>query len=255
MVTMNRLPVDRIVSSVAVLAVAGCCVAIQAADDPPRGQPDFQKRLEAIDRRAASIDHLTARFVEHKYTALLKRPMVSKGQVRIKATRALWETFEPHRTTTLVDDELVRIHYPRRKVVEVYPLDDRMRQLFVSPIPRLAALRNHFSIESVPLSEVPKAFRDEKRFMTIRLTPKDETLRGFMERADVVIDTTIACAVRVDMIDADGERTVLTFSKIETHKRWDEHRLDLVFPEGTKIVYPLTPNARPNSDGTNGERQ
>ena len=80
-------------------------------------------------------------------------------------------------------------------------------------------------------------------------------MRGYMERADVVIDTMIACAVRVEMIDADGERTVLTFSKIETHQRWDEHRLDLVFPEGTKIVYHLTPNARPNNDDADGERQ
>lgn len=252
---MNPLPPDRFLSLVAALAVAGCCAAIQAAGEPPQRQPDFQKRLQAIDRDAAAIDHLTARFVEQKYTALLKRPMVSKGRVRIKATRALWETFEPHRTTTLVDDELVRIHYPRRQVVEVYPLDDRMRQLFVSPVPRLAALRNHFSIEPVPLGEVPEAFRDEKRFMAIRLAPKDETLRGFMERADVVIDTTTACAVRVNMIDADGERTVITFSKIETNKRWDEHSLDLVFPEGTKIVYPLTPNARPSNDGGYGERK
>ena len=76
-----------------------------------------------------------------------------------------------------------------------------------------------------------------------------------MERANVVIDTTTACAVRVNMIDADGERTVITFSKIETNKRWDEHDLDLVFPEGTKIVYPLTPDARPNHDGGYGERK
>ncbi|MCH7703978.1 MAG: cation:proton antiporter, partial [Planctomycetes bacterium] len=34
-----------------------------------------------------------------------------------------------------------------------------------------------------------------------------------------------------------------------------EQRLDLVFPEGTKIVYPLTPNARPNNDDADGERQ
>ena len=252
---MNRLPAkpSRYLSSA--LFAGLCCAATIAGDESQLSRGDFQKRLEAVDRLAASISDLTSRFVEQKHTVLLKKPMVSKGRVRIKGSHTLWETVEPHRTTTLVDAKRVRIHYPRRRVVEVYPIDDQLRQLFVSPVPRWAPLRDYFSIEPVPAGDVPDEYRKGDRFLSIQLTPKDDSLRRYVGRVDVVIDTTTGCAVRVDMIDGDGERTTITFSEAKTNSGLDDHLFHLAAPEGTRIVYPLSPNARPHHDGVYGEKQ
>ena len=252
---MNRLPAkpSRYLSSA--LFAALCCTVTKAGDESQSPSADFQKRLEAVDRLAASISDLTSRFVEQKHTVLLKKPMVSKGRVRIKGSHTLWQTVEPHRTTTLVDAKQVRIHYPRRRVVEVYPIDDQLRQLFVSPVPRWAPLRDHFSIESVPAGDVPDEYLEKDRFLSVRLTAKDDSLRRYVGRVDVVIDTTTGCAVRVDMIDGDGERTTITFSETKTNAGLDDRHFDLAVPEGTQIVYPLSPNARPHHDGVYGEKQ
>ncbi len=252
---MNRLPVKPSWYLPSALFAGLCCSAIIAGDESQPPRDDFQTRLEAVDRLAESISDLTSRFVEQKHTALLKQPMVSKGRIRIKGSHTLWETVEPHRTTTLVDAKRVRIHYPRRRVVEVYPIDDQLRQLFVSPVPRWAPLRDHFSIESVPAGDVPDEYLEKERFLSVRLTAKDDSLRRYVGRVDVVIDTTTGCAVRVDMIDGDGERTTITFSETKTNSGLGDRHFEFAAPEGTRIVYPLSPNARPHNDGVYGERR
>ena len=252
---MTRLFAERSVLIFSALFAGLCCAVAKAGDESQFPTDDLQKRLEAVDRLAASITDLTSRFVEQKHTALLKRPMVSKGRVRIKGSHTVWETLEPHRTTTLVDAKRVRIHYPQRRVVEVYPIDDQLRQLFVSPVPRWAPLRDRFTIESVPASNIPAEYRDLERFLSIRLTAKDDSLRRYVARVDVVIDTTTGCAVRVDIVDGDKERTVITFSEARINSGLSDRRFDLAAPEGTQIVYPFSPNARPHNDGVYGERQ
>ena len=252
---MNRLPVKPSWYLPSALFAGLCCSAIIAGDESQPPRDDFQTRLEAVDRLAESISDLTSRFVEQKHTALLKQPMVSKGRIRIKGSHTLWETVEPHRTTTLVDAKRVRIHYPRRRVVEVYPIDDQLRQLFVSPVPRWAPLRDHFSIESVPAGDVPDEYLEKERFLSVRLTAKDDSLRRYVGRVDVVIDGTTGCAVRVDMIDGDGERTTITFSETKTNSGLGDRHFEFAAPEGTRIVYPLSPNAPTHNDGVYGERR
>ena len=252
---MNGLLARRyVLISSALFSALGCAVA-KAGDESQSPSDDFNARLEAVDRLAASITDLTSRFVEQKHTVLLKKPMVSKGRVRIKGSHTRWETVAPHRTTTLLDAKRVRIHYPRRRVVEVYPIDDQLRQFFVSPVPRWAALRDRFFIEPIPAGDVPGEYRHRERFLAVRLTAKDDSLRRYVARVDVMLDTTTGCAVRVDMIDGDGERTTITFSETKTNSGSGDHDFDLHAPEGTQIVYPLSPNARPYSDGVYGERQ
>ncbi|MCH8147699.1 MAG: outer membrane lipoprotein carrier protein LolA [Planctomycetes bacterium] len=252
---MNGLLARRYVLISSALFAALCCAATKAGDEFQSPNADFHARLEAVDRLAASITDLTSRFVEQKHTALLKKPMVSKGRVRMKGSHTRWETDAPHRTTMLMDAKRVRIHYPRRKVVEVYPIDDQLRQLFVSPVPRWAPLRDRFFVEPIPAGDVPDEYQDRERFLAVRLTAKDDSLQRFVARVDVVLDTTTGCAARVDMIDGDGERTTITFSETTTNSGLGDRHFDFAAPEGTKVVYPRSPNARPYTDGVYGERQ
>jgi len=208
----------------------------------------FLSELAAVDRRAAEIRDLTAAFEEHKYTALLKEPLNSKGRIRVVGSTVRWETRRPHHTQTLLDGSHLRIHYPKRKTVEVYPLDERLDQLFASPIPRLSHLRSQFKIERLSPSEVDKAYRDADHYLPVRLTASDASLQRYIDRVDVVIERTSGCAVWVEMVDADGERTVLTFSDMATNSGLTARDVELDLPAGTHVVYPLSGDGHSTSD-------
>src|SRR5689334_19669200 len=109
--------------------------------------PGLRARLDDIDRRAGEVRDLTARFEQQKFTALLKKPLVSSGRVRTKGHVVRWDTEVPEPAVLHSDGREIRMFYPRQHVVEVYPIDKRITDLAASPLPRLAALREHFRIE------------------------------------------------------------------------------------------------------------
>lgn len=234
-------------------AGAGTPAVALGEEDAAPVDDALASELADVDQRAAEIRDLTAAFEERKYTALLKKPLVSKGRILVLDRTVLWETRQPHHTQTLLDGSQVRIHYPKRKTVEVYPLDRRLDQLFASPIPRLTHLRRQFRIERLSIGEVDKAYRDFDRYLPVRLTAIDASLQRYVDRIDVVIERTKGCAVRVDMLDADGERTVLTFSDIATNTGLTARDVELDLPSGTRVVWPLSGAWGPTGDSSFGD--
>ena len=47
--------------------------------------PAFQKQLQDLDAKVAKIQDMTSSFEQRKFTAVLRKPLVSSGSVRIKA--------------------------------------------------------------------------------------------------------------------------------------------------------------------------
>src|SRR5688572_14422969 len=61
----------------------------------PAEDPALTKQLESIDARAAKVKDFTADFVQEKFTTLLKKPLVSSGQVRVSGPVIRWDTRKP----------------------------------------------------------------------------------------------------------------------------------------------------------------
>jgi len=208
----------------------------QAVDQPgaaePAADPALDAELREIDARAAAIHDLTASFEQTRTSLLLRKPLVSEGTVAVKGARTLWRTVSPRRSTMLIDSAEMRLYYPDQGVVEVYELTDSLKRIAATPLPRLDAVRRHFSIARVGTSDGP-------RDLVIDLTPRDPDLRERVHSVRVTIDRTTALASTITITDADGEETVIRFTQSRTNTGLDDASLDLNVPEGTRISRPL----------------
>lgn len=210
--------------------------------DAPGEDPVLRARLDEIDRRAGQIQDLEARFEQRKFTALLKKPLVSSGRVRLKGSVVRWDTEAPEPAVLHSDGREIRMFYPRQRVVEVYPIDKRITDLAASPLPRLAALREHFKIEGAPPGAPGGgatgggAGRD---LVPIRLTPTDGFLKEHVDQVLVVLDAAAACVASVEVDDADGDRTVIRFDDVKLNAGLKDADVALAVPPGTKESRPL----------------
>lgn len=198
--------------------------------------------LEELDRKVGAIRDVTASFEEHKFTSLLKKPLVSRGVVRAKGAVALWETVSPHRSVVALDRQRIRIFYPDRNALEVYDLSaggqDRT-WMNCLPIPKLDQLKETFTIRPFAPGETDSGTMDAKRHVCFSLIPKDESLSRYIERVDVVVDRRTAVAVRAELTDADGDRTVIEFSDVELNKGLTDRDVELVVPPDVTESHPL----------------
>jgi len=221
----------------AFIAVAPRGVKGAAIEDQSLAQ-----KLKQLDEQSKKLEDLTAEFVEEKHTFLLKEPLVSKGRVRVLGARTRWDTTEPHVSTLYTDAKQVALYFPSRKTAEVYPVDRRLRPLIVSPIPRLDTLQRHFHIEQ------QSGDQTSKDLLLLKLTPKDPALTEFLDEVRVWIDLSVGLAKKVEMIDPDGDRTVIEFSNLRTNTGVTDADVTWNFPSGTRIVRPLEGEAPPESD-------
>lgn len=213
--------------------------ATSQAAKPQAAEGKLSAVLEDVDRRAGRAADLAGRFRQEKHTALLKKPLVSAGRIRMKGPVVRWDTESPEPAVLYSDGREIRMYYPRQLTVEVYPIDRRLSDLAASPLPRLAILRQHFKIEALPRKDVVKTEQDQTSLVHLRLTPIDALLAEHVEEVHVTLDVHTACVTRVEMFDTDGDRTVIQFTDVKTNTGIKDADLDLALPAGTKVSRPL----------------
>jgi outer membrane lipoprotein-sorting protein len=147
-----------------------------------------------------------------------------------------WDTTKPQASVLYIDPREARLYYPEQKALEIYPLDSRLGELAASPLPRLSALRERFSFEQVPVTELSSS-ADPTTFVALKLTPIEESLRKYVSQVRVLLDAPHAHIVVAEVTDGDGDRTVLTFRDVQTNP--DVGDLELHVPPGTRVSHPL----------------
>ena len=202
---------------------------------------DFDARLAAIDSRAAQVTDLTADFEQQKHTALLREPMVSSGVVRVRQGSVLWETRQPRRSSLGVDSRQATVYYPEQKAAEIYPLQAETRLLGASPLPRIKKLREAFELRPIDAADLVE--QPQKDWIGLELTPRPGPLKDHVERVRALLDPGPPAIVALEMIDADGDRTVLRFSGVRTNTGLTESDVTLHLPASVSISYPLGPVA------------
>ena len=224
-------------------AVAVCLIVpILIAADAPTSRPAqvdpaaWQRMLE-IDARAGKIEDLTADFEQQKFTAMLKKPLVSSGVVAVRGSAMLWDTRKPESSQLQIDTKEVRIYYPAQKTIEVYQIQQKLGQLAASPLPRLAVLREHFNFEPIPVAEMGE--KDDKNFFAVRMTPIDPELREHIEAVRVLLDAQRGLIIRLEMRDPDGDRTLISFANVKTSVGLKDGDLRIAAPADVKITRPL----------------
>jgi hypothetical protein len=152
----------------------------------------------------------------------------------------LWDTRQPEPTLMRIDPTEVRLLYPRQKVVEIYPIDQRMASLAASPMPRLDVLTRYFAIQ--PISDPQALWPDVPQnpsHLALRLRPTDPALREHIQEVCVLLDIPSGFVLRAQTIDADGDRTTLAFSNVRTDAGLSDRELELEIPAGVEVTRPL----------------
>jgi outer membrane lipoprotein-sorting protein len=198
----------------------------------------LDKHLADIDARAAKIKDFTAGFRQEKFTALLKKPLVSDGVVRVAGAVIRWDTRRPEPAVLYSDAREVRMYYPSQKLLEIYPIDKRLGDLAASPLPKLGTLREHFTLERA--ADV-KSFKppEGRRTLALRLVPREEALREHVESVHVLLDVAAAHILELEVVDADGDRTHVTFSGFRLDTGIKPADLALDVPADTTVSRPL----------------
>jgi outer membrane lipoprotein-sorting protein len=226
------------------LVVALCWLVLGSVafgeDAKPTTRPEdpaLAKQLEDIDARATKIKDFTADFRQEKRTAMLKKPLVSLGKVRVAGATIRWDTQQPNPAVLFSDGKEVRMYYPSQKSLEIYTIDQRLGDLAASPLPRLKTLREHFTMERSD----GKGFKPPKgrKVLALRLIPRDESLREHVARVDVLLDVEAAHILELEITDADEDRTHVTFSAIRLDAGVRPADLGLTVPADTTVSRPL----------------
>ncbi|CAG0990680.1 hypothetical protein PHYC_02278 [Phycisphaerales bacterium] len=229
-------------------ALAAVLIATPAGGLP--GQPDtarptvaqpsitFEQRLQALDDAASKVKGLRARFVQRKFTPMLKKPLVSSGTLAVKDARSRWDTERPRPSVMTIDDTSLCIFYPDQKVQEVFALTQDVRGFSGSPLPRVQTLRQHFDIAQSPLPDDTKP-ADQPRLLSLSLAPKAESLKAHVLRVAVIVDTSVPCATKVTMEMPDGDRTEIDFDHVVLVEQLDDKEVTFTPPAGTRVEHPL----------------
>ena len=219
------------------LALLADAPASAPTSRPANVEPATWQRMLDIDQRAGQITDLTADFEQEKFTAMLKKPLVSSGRVFVRGSTMLWDTRKPEPSQLQITEREARIYYPAQKIIEVYQVQEKLGQLAASPLPRLSVLRQHFDFEAIPVAEMGES--DDTKFFAVRMTPTQPELREHVEQVRVLLDATRGLIVRLEMRDSDGDRTLITFSNVKTNVGLGEEQLKISAPADVKITRPL----------------
>ena len=224
----------------ACLLIFACSAAgAEAPDGRPAGvDQKLWNLMVEIDGRGAGITDLSADFTQEKHTPLLKKPLVSTGRILIKGPVSLWTTVAPEPTIMRIDTKEIRLLYPRQKVLEIYRTDERMGALAASPFPRLAVIKEHFTFERVAARSLLQD-ADESKFLALRMKPTQEELKKHIDEVTVLLEIATGFVQRAQTIDTDGDRMVLTFSKLQTNTGLKDRDLEMEVPAGVSVTRPL----------------
>jgi hypothetical protein len=207
---------------------------------PGTTQPALDAKLEAIDARAAEIKDLVADFEQRKYSALLREPLVTKGEIRATRSSMLWRGETPEPTRMRVTLERMQIYYVKQNLIEDYPIVGKLGSLAASPLPRLATLRERFTLTADDGNglAVPASITDG---VFIRLTPIEDEVKQYVDSIRVLLDPARGLVMTFELTDPDGERTTIAFSNVRANVGIDAAALELDAPRNVKIVKPLEP--------------
>ena len=214
------------------LILSCLCCALVAGSPLQELSSDLPEVLRQIDQHSSRITTLKAKFKQVKHSDLLRKPLTSSGIVRMLEDRVRWDTELPSTSVLMASSEGVRIYYPDLRVVEIYPLSDRLKQLAGSPVFRLSELSRHFTIQSdLEVSESGE--------LSLDLVPSDESLGKHLRsiHLDVHVDTGIVR--RAEVLNADDERTEIIFEGIRINSPMDASDIELRVPDDARTVHPL----------------
>jgi outer membrane lipoprotein-sorting protein len=227
-----------VTSARAVSVVAATSATAPSATSAPTASPQFLAQLHEINAKGLAIKDLRADFVQAKQSALLRKPLVSRGHVLAKGDTSMWQTDGPEPTQMTCNPRQLRLYYPDRHVVEEYPIASRLGMLAASPLPSLDVIQQNFKVLPDAGDGLP-APTGASGLVAVRMTPATDDVGRYVDHARVLLDPQRGLVLVFEMVDPDGERTVIRFSNVQTDAGITDADVQLHLPTDVKVERPL----------------
>lgn len=193
------------------------------AEAPKEKSPD----LSAVLAKFAAVEALTAHFREEKHMALLAVPLVSEGDIYYEKPRSLARhTESPSKSSLVLSDKELSFGDANRKEsmgVDAHPALRVLIDTFVSVL-------SGDQSALLAVADVRVEARGAKGFrMTV--TPKEPNVLKLVR--SMVFEGQENELTRMELFDANGDRTVTTFSNVRTRARFSADEKKRYFRVGS----------------------
>jgi len=203
--------------------------AAAGADVP--APPAVPATLEELMGRMAGTTGIVATFEEHKHLALLEEPVESRGRLAfVPPSCMVWNVRSPGESSLVIEGERVRFRdetSPQALDLSDNPIArhfvDGFMVLFNGD---LSAMREQYALE----------FRGRDDGWRLALTPRSARVRSVI--ASIVLEGRSGPIDRMEIFEADGDRTVTEFAAVEVDHRFDPDELRELFGPRTSCGSP-----------------
>ncbi|MGA9578651.1 MAG: outer membrane lipoprotein carrier protein LolA [Terrimicrobiaceae bacterium] len=191
------------------------------------------KEVEALlarlsESRAGAA--MQADFREERRLALMNKPVVETGTVSFLPPDKFRRQVD-NGTLTLCDGDVLWLYYPQFGEAEKYTLSSN-RSLRES----IAAMTSGFGLQNLSKNYNVQARKTANGYRAT-LTPKTSSLRKTVAEIQVDISSELF-AKRLEIVGADGDRTLVTFSN-ERRVSLSSEDFEFQPPQGVRVSEPL----------------
>jgi outer membrane lipoprotein carrier protein len=204
----------------ALLAIAAETTPARSAPSSPAGAAapgttEIPKALQEIEAHYAKQKTLTAEFTQINESAALKQSKKSLGRIYVKRPdKVRWETFQPDANILVSDGRTFWFYTPPFDETEHGQLIERKASQMQSKLAQ-ALISGRFSVAK----DMKIDAQGPNRY---RLTPKRAGNAGTVKRAEIEINPATHTIEKVTLDHSDGNHSVITLSKIELGKNFED---------------------------------
>jgi outer membrane lipoprotein-sorting protein len=178
------------------------------AEESPEAATDLEEILERLEDRVSGIQTLRADFVQQKYLAVLEEPLVLKGTISMqKPDLFSWVVREPLRYSMVIrggavhqwDEDTQRVERISLSKNPVFKMAIQQLRDWLSGAYKAMLGEYHVTV----LGEEP---------VSLQFVPRDTALsQAVIDRVTVVFDRDDRYIRQIEILEKQGDRTVLTF--------------------------------------------
>jgi len=228
------------------LILTGCLFVIfSGTSGLAAAELDVNQVLQLMGEANGRLQDLQADFVQTKEMALFDEKIVSKGKFYFRnPDKLVLDTQSPEHQQLIINYNHVWLHYPELKQVHEFSIKQSkgLTAMFVGFGGSVNDIRDQFEVS---LDKIEPGTRGANSY-TLALVPKAGSPAASpalgLERVILTVNGEKWYPVRTEIVQRNGDRTVLEYSNQKDNLRLSEARFTFHPPAGTKVI-PYNPES------------
>jgi len=217
-------------TAIAATVVAAACLVL--APGPARAG-DLEDVLVAFDEAQASVQTLSASFVQTTINSMLKLPITAEGRFFMTKPDAIrWEYSTPEEMSFVIANERYTGYYPARKTAEKKNVQRYSKKIFryFGMGQKSTELTKSYDIR---LAE-PQP--DSERYHVLILEPKKRRARKKVDEVRFWLDEKSYLPVKVEYLGSDGSTRLVEFTEISVNPDLSASIYNVVIPADVTVT-------------------